>query len=309
MIRMAKTSIEQMFAEASQIEDEARRTAMRSHAIKSQSARQLAAMVKLAETEMPVVLSAQRLDADPYLLGVKNGVIELQTGKFRAAKREDYVTKIIGTAFDAQAKCPHWEAFLEKIIEDKELIAYLQRAVGYVLTGLTSEEVMFVLWGDGNNGKSTFRETLFAILGDYAVGSDATLLVDDRRRGGATPDLVRLHGRRLVTINETEQNDHLKELRVKYITGHDAITARDLYEGYFDFTPTHKTFLTTNNKPIVKGTDEGIWRRIHLLPFVRVIPAEERDPNFREKMLLPELPGILNWAPRTGIAGSVHRQW
>ena len=100
----------------------------------------------------------------------------------------------------------------------------------------------------------------------------------------------------MVTINETEQNDHLNAARVKFITSHDMIAARNLYEAPFDFTPTHKTFLTTNHKPIVKGTDEGIWRRIHLLPFVRVIAAGERDPNFREHVLLPELPGILNWA-------------
>jgi putative DNA primase/helicase len=143
---------------------------------------------------------------------------------------------------------------------------------------------------------SHFRETIFALLGDYAVGADASLLVTNKKTGGATPDLARLHGRRLVAINETEQNDFLNEARVKFITSHDIITARNLYEEPFDFTPTHKTFLTTNHKPIVRGTDEGIWRRIHLLPFIKVIPAKERDANFRDKKLLPELPGILNWA-------------
>jgi putative DNA primase/helicase len=177
-----------------------------------------------------------------------------------------------------------------------DVIAYLQRAVGYVLTGLTVEEVLFVLWGTGANGKSTFRETLFALLGDYAIGADASLLITTKQGGGATPDLVRLHSRRLVTINETEQNDKLNESRVKFITSHDTITARNLYEAPFDFTPTHKTFLTTNHKPIVRGADEGTWRRIHLLPFVETIEPKDRNVHFRENMLLPELSGILNWA-------------
>jgi P4 family phage/plasmid primase-like protien len=297
VVRKAKATVEEMFIEAGRINDEARRTAARRHALRSQGAKQLSAMVSLAQSEIEVVLSVEKLDADPLLLGVRNGVIDLRTATFREARREDYVTKVAGVAFDAEARCPNWIAFLAKFFpDDADLIAYLQRAVGYLLTGLTSEEVLFVLWGAGNNGKSTFRETLFALLGEYAVGSDASLLVTTKRTGGATPDLARLHGKRIVTINETEQNDHLNEARVKFITNHDAITARNLYEAPFDFTPTHKTFLTTNHKPIVRGTDPGIWRRIHLLPFLVQITAEDRQPNFREKKLLPELPGILNWA-------------
>ena len=160
IIRMAKATVEQMFAEAGLINDETRRNAMRAHALRSQSAQRLAAMVKLAESEIEVVLPVEKLDADPYLLGVKNGVIELRTGRFRAASREDYVTKMAGTAYDADAKCPQWDVFLKKII-DEPLVTYLKRTTGYVLTGLTGEEVMFIPWGHGSNGKSTTRETLF----------------------------------------------------------------------------------------------------------------------------------------------------
>jgi putative DNA primase/helicase len=206
------------------------------------------------------------------------------------------VTKLAGTAFDPDARCPEWDRFLKKVLSSDDLIMYVQRAVGYVLTGLTGEEVMFILWGHGANGKSTFREIIFALLGNYAAGADASMLVTTKRTGGATPDLARLHGRRLVTINETEQSDMLNESRVKFITGHDVITARNLYQEPFDFTPTHKAFLTTNHKPIVRGTDEGIWRRLHLLPFTQTIPMGERDKGFRERVLMPELPGILNWA-------------
>jgi putative DNA primase/helicase len=276
-LRMAKATVEEMFAEAAQIADEARRTAMRTFAIKSQSAQRLEAMVKLATTEIQVVLAADKIDADPYLLGLENGVVDLRKVEFREARRDDYVTKAAGTAFDARAECPEWEAFLSKIFPK-------------------GDRLMFVLWGVGSNGKSTFRETVFSLLGDYAVGSDASLLIANKNAGGATPDVARLHGRRLITINETEQHSRLNEARVKFITGHDTITARNLYEEPFDFAPTHKTFLTTNHKPIVRGTDEGIWRRLHLLPFTHIIPVEERDRHFRQKKLMPEMPGILNWA-------------
>jgi putative DNA primase/helicase len=114
--------------------------------------------------------------------------------------------------------------------------------------------------------------------------------------GGATPEIARLKGRRLVAINETSENDRLNEARVKFITSQDKITARNLYQEFFDFYPTHKTFLTTNHKPIIRGTDIGIWRRIHLLPFTVIIPPEKVVKNFREQRLMPELPGILNWA-------------
>jgi P4 family phage/plasmid primase-like protien len=296
VMRMAKSTVEEMFAEAARINDEDRRDAMRKFALKSQSAERLAAMVKLATSESEVVLAVEKLDADPMLLGVKNGVIDLRTGDFRQARQEDYITKRAGTAFDAGAACPNWITFLDKIfMNDAKLIAYVQRYCGYILTGRTGEEVLCVLWGQGSNGKSTLREVLFALLGEYAVASDASLLVTAKKTG-ATPELARLIGCRLVTINETQQGDHLNEARVKFITGHDTMSARNLYEGPVDFTPTHKSVLTTNHKPIVRGTDKGIWRRIHLWPFLYTFPEEKKDVNFREEKLLPELPGILNWA-------------
>ena len=165
------------------------------------------------------VLSPDKIDANPLLLGVKNGVIDLQTGTFREARREDLVSKIAGCSYDEHARCPNWDAFLLKIFDhNEELIRYVQRVAGYMLTGLTVEEVLFVMWGLGANGKSTFRETIFALLGDYAIGADASLLITNRRQGGATPDLARLFGRRLVTVNETEDKDHLNESRIKFIT-------------------------------------------------------------------------------------------
>jgi putative DNA primase/helicase len=294
---LAKDTVEAIFAEAEKVPSESKRKNLRQHALKSQSFNRLKAMVRLAESDPKIVLSPDALDANPWLLGVRNGVIELRTGLFRPARRDDYVTRRAGVAFDPTQECPIWREFLDVITGgDRDPIAYMQRACGYLLTGLVREEVMFVLWGTGRNGKSTFRETLHALMGDYAIVADAGLLMTRQTAGGATPEVARLYGRRLVAINETARNDRLNEARVKFLTSNDKITARNLYKELFDFTPTHKTFLTTNHKPIVQGTDEGIWRRIHLWPFIVKIPEEKVEKDFRERRLIPELPGILNWA-------------
>jgi putative DNA primase/helicase len=255
-------------------------------------------MVELAKTEKAVVLPVSMVDADPLLLGVENGVIDLRTGGFRPAERGDYITKRCNVVFDCDAKCPEWDTFLKKIfINDQALVTYVQRTCGYTLTGLTDEEVLVVQWGVGANGKSTLRETIFALMGDYAMAADASLLITPKKQqGGPTPDIADMQGKRLVTVNETAEGDHLNESRVKYITSHDTTRARFLYENPFDFTPTHKPWLTTNKKPIIKGTDLGIWRRVQMWPLLFTIPEEERDRYFRQKKLMPELPGILNWA-------------
>jgi putative DNA primase/helicase len=297
IMRFAKETVEALLGEAVKLDDERKRTELVKHALKCQAAARLEAMVSLSTTEAEAVLSAQQLDADPWLLGVQNGVVDLRTGHFREPRREDYITKCTSVPFDPTAACPNWRAFLYTITGgDTELAAYLQRAVGYSLTGLTREEVLFELYGTGNNGKSTWRETLHLMMGDYAIAADAGILIERKTPGGATPELARLKGRRFVAVNETSENDHLNEARVKFITSHDKITARNLYQEFFDFEPTHKTFLTTNHKPIIRGTDTGIWRRIHLLPFTVSIPAERVEKDFRERRLIPELSGILNWA-------------
>jgi putative DNA primase/helicase len=301
--RLAKETIDSMFPEALKINDHEKRKKLLNHALKSQAAARLDAMVALATTEAAAVVPARQLDADRWLLGVQNGVIELRTGQFRSARREDYITKRAGVAYNRDADCPNWREFIRTITAgDGELAAYLQRVVGYTLTGSTCEEVLFVLYGIGNNGKSTWRETSHMMMGDYAMAADNGVLIERKTPGGATPELARLKGRRLVAVNETSENDQLNEARVKFITSQDKITARNLYQDFFDFDPTHKIFLTTNHKPIVRGTDVGIWRRIHLLPFTVTIPAERIEKDFREWRLVPELSGILNWALEGSVA-------
>lgn len=297
IMRLAKETVETMHGEAVATTNEEERTSLRRHALKSQAEARLKAMVALAETEARVVVPASKLDADTWLLGVQNGVIDLRTSQFRAAQRDDLITKRANVAFDPAAHCPAWLTFLQTITGgDPDLQAYIQRVVGYTLTGSVREEVLFVLYGTGSNGKSTFRETVHLLLGEYALAADAALLTERKKQGGATEEIARLKGRRFVAINETAENDHLNEARAKFITSQDTVTARNLYGHLFDFFPSHKTFLTTNHKPIVRGTDEGIWRRVQLIPFTVKIPKGSVEKDFRERRLVPEASGILNWA-------------
>ena len=297
IVRLAKLTIREMHKEAALIQDDKTRIQMLTHLLKCENAARIAGMIELAQSEPEVVLAPDKPDSDPWLLGVRNGVIELRTGAFREGRREDYISKCAGVACDPEARCPKWRAFLVRITgNDQGLIEYLARVVGYALTGSSREEVLFILHGLGANGKSTFRETVFALLGDYAIASGANLLITQKNASAASPELVRLQGARLVCVNETEERDQLNESRVKFITGTDKITARPLYGDEFHYAPSHKTMLTTNHIPVVKGSDEGIWRRLHLIPFEQTIPPAERVRDFRETVLMPEVPGILNWA-------------
>ncbi len=301
IMRKAKSTAESLLLDAMRTNDD-RRGKLISHAVRSQGAKSLSAMITLAQSEWPVVLPVGKIDADPYLIGVQNGVVDLRTITFRQAKREDYVTKRAGTIYDPAAACPEWEKFLTRVLPDPAVVQFVQRMVGYSLTGSVAEEVIAILVGNGRNGKSTFRETVFEMFGDYAVAAPPNLVMAKRQGGGATPDLARLHGKRLVTVSETPKNGQLDEAGVKFMTSNETMTARALYEAPFDFPPTHHTWLTTNNIPVVKGTDDGIWRRILLVIFGVIIPESEGSTTFRVDKLMPELPGILNWSLQ-GLAG------
>ncbi|MEJ0096389.1 MAG: phage/plasmid primase, P4 family [Methylocella sp.] len=296
IVRRAKATVELLFDEAKEIADEAARTTFRKFALKCQTAFQITAMVNLARSDSDVILSTDALDANPMLLGVQNGTIDLATGDFVAGgNREDYITKRCSVSFDPDAKCPNWLAFQHKISNgDDKLIAYKRRLFGISLTG-KMVEILFIMHGGGANGKTTEMETINQILGDYAHSADAGLLIAAKDRNCATPEIVAVKGKRAVWINETSENDQLNEKRVKYLAGKDTLYGRALFEAPINFTPTHKPFLRTNHKPKIKGTDVGIWRRIHYVPYLVTISDAEKDEDFRENKLVPELPGILNW--------------
>jgi putative DNA primase/helicase len=295
IMRRAEATVEAIFDEARQIPDEEIRTAFRKFALKSQARAQLSNMTQLAQHNLRVVLSPGALDADPMLLGVLNGTIDLNTVTFREGHREDYITKQCAVAFDRTAQCPNWIEFQKKIAgANADLVAYKQRVFGLLLTG-EMVEILFILHGDGSNGKTTELETIQGMLGDYAHAVDAKLMLSPNDRSGATPEIVALKGKRAIFINESGDSDHLNESRVKYLCGNDTMSGRDLFEKPINFRPTHKTLLRTNYKPKIRGTDLGIWRRIHYWPYLVTIHDDEKVVKFRETKLDPERAGILNW--------------
>jgi putative DNA primase/helicase len=183
---------------------------------------------------------------------------------------------------------------------DTETIDFVQRATGYSLTGSNREHALFVLWGAGANGKSTLLGIIAELLGDYGLCAAPSTFME-RQAGGATNDLAALRGARFVSAIESGERQSLAENFVKAVTGGDKISARYLYQEYFSFEPVFKVFLATNHKPIIKGTDEGIWRRIRLIPFTQRFEGADADHSLRQK-LEAELPGILAWAVRGCLA-------
>lgn len=253
-------------------------------------------MVALARSEPGIPVLPKQLDQNPWLLNLENGTLDLRTGEHRPHDRGDYITKLAPVEYSPEARCPTWMAFLKRILDgNRELAGYLQRLVGYCLTGSTREHVLPFLYGVGANGKSTFTGTILALLGlDYAIKAPAELLL--MKRGESHPtERADLHGKRFVVTIEAEDGRRMAESLVKELTGGDRIRARRMREDFWEFAPTHKVWLAANHKPLIRGTDYGIWRRVKLVPFQVVIPEAEQDKDLPEK-LKAELPGILNWA-------------
>jgi putative DNA primase/helicase len=292
--RLAKETVRSIYREATDVEDEDRRKALAKHASRSEGADKIKAMLELARSEVPV--APDELDADPWLLNAANGTVDLQTGEIRKHRREDLLTKLAPVEYDPYAPAPTWEAFLERVLPGEELRTFVQRAAGYSATGDTSEQVMLINHGAGNNGKSTFQEAIAAALGDYSMRAPTEMLMT-KRAGGVPNDVARLKGARFVAASETEEGRRLAESLVKDLTGQDTISARFMRAEWFDFRPTHKLWLSTNHKPEIRGTDNAIWRRIRLVPWAVAIPPAERDRKLAEK-LRGELPGVLAWIVR-----------
>ena len=306
IIRFAKMTTDQMVQDARKIQDDEQRQRLMKHAIASENSYRLKAMIDMAATEKEVVLPQRRLDQDSDLFGLSGEVLNLKTGKVQPGKNDDYITmraNIKAVPGDVVALCPTWLSFLERIMEgDKVLIQYLQRTVGYSLTGHTVEQTLFFLYGTGANGKSTFLNVLQALLGDYALVIDPETIMTKSGGGGATPELARLRGARVLITNEVEEGKNLAENRIKQMTGGDTMVARHLYREPFEFKPRFKIWMAGNHKPVIRGTDHAIWRRIHLIPFAVSVPKDEQDKNLAKK-LQAEMPGILQWA----VAGC--REW
>ena len=293
--RAAKDVARSLLTEASQLGGEASKEAAK-WGLKLQSEPRLRAQLTLAGSEREVVVSADDLDPDPYVLACGNGVLDLRTSELREPVPDDLITLGTDVPYEPAARCDRWLKFLDEVFgADEELIAFLKRFFGYLLTGDMREHVLAVFHGAGANGKSTLIGVLRRLLGDFAVTAAFDTFMRQRDRGPRN-DLARLHRARLVTAAESGEGRKLDEATVKAITGGDVIAARFLYGEHFEFKPEFKLVLVTNHRPKVDGDDDAIWRRLRLIPFEQSFEGRE-DKALGEK-LEAELPGILAWAVR-----------
>lgn len=298
--RMADRAVEAMKAEAkiyAQADEEGggdMQKAFDKHMKISRSNKSKNAMLGEVQHHVPV-LPAQ-LDRDKSKLNTPGGIVDLKSGMLTPHNPDSYFTKITSVEYSDSVDCPRWLAFLDDVFgKDKDLIRYVQKAVGYSLTGSTAEQCAFFLYGTGRNGKSTFLEVIRGVFGDYSTNiQPETIMVRSNQSSAINSDIARLKGARLVTSVEPNEGVRINEGLLKQLTGDDVVTARKLYGEEFEFKPEFKLWMATNHKPIIRGTDTGIWRRIHMIPFTVQIPPDKVDRNLKYK-LKAEMTGIFRW--------------
>jgi putative DNA primase/helicase len=272
--------------------DTAERDRWVGHALRSSGVSARKAMMYDGGSRHPVAVVARQLDANPWILGVQNGILELRTGTLRSATVDDLVTKQAATGYDTEAICPLWEGHVRRVCDgDEELIRYLKRAAGYALTGDVTQQKFWFAFGTGQNGKNVFADTLRGMLGEYAQVAPPGLITGSI---GQHPTIIAdLRGSRMVVVDETGR-EKMNDARVKMLTGSDRIKARLMKADFFEFENTVKLWILGNTKPHISDATDGIWRRLEPVPFTVRIPDEERILNFTEQ-LRAEYAGILNW--------------
>lgn len=291
--RYAKAMVRSIYGEAEAEEDDKKRQEIVKHAVRSESDKAIRAALSLAQSEVPIQPDELDSDATDWLLNCQNGTLDLRTGEVLKHTPAHFITKIARAPYNPTAECPTWLKFVRDIMGgNQQLVTFLQRAVGYSLTGSIREQVLFLPFGNGQNGKSTMLDTLAWTFGDYATqAAPSTFMM---KKSEAVPnDVARLKGARFVSAVETEDGQRMAESLVKQITGGDIVTARFMRAEFFEFKPSLKLWLATNHKPVIRGTDTAIWRRIRLIPFEVRITNPDKD--LPEK-LKAEAAGILAWA-------------
>ena len=285
--------VHQMYRGLRFITDLELQRAFEKHLIKSESFRRIQALIGILKMSKSIKVKDTDLDADNYLFNIDKYTLNLKNGRASVPDKAQLLTKKSNFVYKEGADCPVWNMFLMQIFnKDMELIHFIQKACGYALSGDVSEQCLFILWGTGANGKSTFLNVLLHLFGDYAGSTGIETFM--KKNSEQSNDLARLRGLRFVTTSEIEQGKQLSESLIKSVTGEDSLTARFLYGEYFSFKPTFKIFMATNHKPKIRGADNGIWRRIKMIPFTVTIPVGQRDKKLTEK-LIAENSCILNW--------------
>lgn len=258
------------------------------------NAKTRANVISLAREDRRLAATVDQWDRDLWLLNTPGGVIDLRTGKLQPHRIDDYMTKVTAVTATSIGECPKWKEFLATITNnDVELQSYIQRVLGYSLTGLTNEHALFFLYGTGSNGKGVLINTVAGILQDYhKTASQETFTVSLNERHPT--ELAALRGARLVTVSETEAGKRWSESRIKTLTGGDIIPARFMRQDFFEYTPQFKLMIAGNHRPGLRAVNEAIRRRVNMLPFEVTIKEAQRDKDLAEKLKV-EWPGILAW--------------
>ncbi|MDZ4779593.1 MAG: phage/plasmid primase, P4 family [Planctomycetia bacterium] len=299
---LAKTEAAEQWDEVAKINKtegaaEQLKQAVTAFARASNSANGIRNALALAKSEPGVPVLPKQLDAQPWLLNVENGTLDLRSGKLQPHRRDDLLTKLAPVVYDPAAECPQWLRFLDRIMDNKQsLVSFLQRSVGMSITGIVRDHCLLFCYGVGANGKSVFLNTIKRLMGDdYGLNAPPELLLVKPQGGGHPVETASLFGKRFVSAIEVDDGRRFAEATIKMLTGGDPITTRRMYENFWTFWPQHHIWVAGNHRPVIRGNDVGVWRRIKLIPFSVTIPPEEQDQELPEK-LLGELSGILNWA-------------
>ena len=273
-----------------------KRKSLIQHSLKSESSGKLKALLEIASGMPAITVRSEDLDQNPWLLNCQNGTIDLRTGKLKPHDPKDYITRICAAAYKPDCAIPLWTQLMEKITGgDKEYIRYIQKALGYALTGDISEQAIFILYGTGSNGKSTMLNIFAALLNGYAQSTSSDTFMQ-KKNESVNNDIARLKGARFVSAIEMEEGKRMAESLIKSMTGGDKLVTRFLYGEFFEYVPQFKVFLAVNHKPDIRDTTNSIWRRIKIMEFNNTFTEQERDKNFPTKIMAKELPGILAWA-------------
>ncbi len=290
--RLAKEVLRSIYDEAAKGEDAEKRTKLATWAKASEHANRRAAMLTLARSENGIAIAPADLDRDLWLLNTITGTIDLRTGDLHVHDPRDLITKLSPVEYDPDATCPIYDTFLRRIMEgDDSLTEYVERFIGYSLTGDIRHHHLPIGWGGGANGKSSLFDTALFIFGDYAAPAPDSLLTS-RSHDEHPTEIAGLQGLRLIIASETEEGRKLKVAMVKKLTGDAILTGRFMRGDFFNFPRTHKTILVTNCRPRVSEDSTAIWRRLRLIPFTVTIPPAEQDKSLPDK-LKAEAPGIL----------------
>lgn len=294
VMTFAKKCIRSLYGYAAGVDDPIFRKAILKHANSSESLKSIKSMITIAQSELPVAL--HDLDADQWILNCQNGIVDLRTGQLMPHDSVKNATKISPAVFSTDAECPVFEKFIHSTFAgNEEIIKFMQRLLGYCLTGETREQQFAIAFGSGRNGKGTLLNLVLDIMGDYAQTTPTDTLYR-KKNEGVSNDIARLMGARFVLASEGEEGKRFDEALIKKMTGQDRMAARFLHQEFFEFMPQFKIMLMTNDKPIARGDDMALWARIQLIPFTQKFDGSKKDDTLKDKLRSPaEMSGILKW--------------